>query len=157
MFADLQTTNIPEAHVAHPSYEWFLKALYWITLYHSDRTLKELLGKCTMRQSWYYIKKIRALKDPQIRWVRDDGGAGAFEPTVGIGSRLENGWRALAGPLYHGFVRARHEAFRRRIYSFSALNLPFRHGARKHKAVMEAACVIIQYDMANGRPLMLVE
>ena len=156
MFADLQTTNIPEAHVADPCYQCFLKALYWFTNYHSDRAMKELLGKRVLSRAWYYTKKIQALKDPQIGWVRPPA-ARALQPTAGIGFTLENGWRALASPLYHGFVRARHESFCSRIKLFSALDRPFRHGARKHKAVFEAVCVIVQYDMENGRPLWLVE
>jgi len=50
-------------------------------------------------------------------------------------------------------VGARHETFNKRIKSFKALDDRFRHGVAKHKVVFEAACVLVQYDMENGRPL----
>jgi len=60
-------------------------------------------------------------------------------------------------------VRARHESFNSRIKSFKVLDSRFRNrgGCRiglegvleTHKAAFEAVCVIVQYDMENGRPL----
>jgi len=51
-------------------------------------------------------------------------------------------------------VRARHENFNARIKNFSILEQRFRHGIPRHKAVLEAVCVLVQYDMENGHPLM---
>ena len=48
---------------------------------------------------------------------------------------------------------ARQESFNKRIKTFKVLDERFRHGFRKHKVVFEAACVLAQYDMENGRPL----
>ena len=50
-------------------------------------------------------------------------------------------------------AHARHEAFNGRLKSFKVLAEKFRHGQEKHKSVFEAVCVIVQYDMENGRPL----
>lgn len=53
-------------------------------------------------------------------------------------------------------VKARHETFNRRIKSFNILDNRFRSKTdrmQKHKSVMTAICVAVQYDMENGRPL----
>jgi len=50
-------------------------------------------------------------------------------------------------------VRARHENFNARIKNFFILEDRFRHGVKRHKTVMEAVCVLVQYDMENGYPL----
>lgn len=50
-------------------------------------------------------------------------------------------------------ARARHENFNARIKRFKILEDRFRHGVKRHKAVMEAVCVLVQYDMENGHPL----
>jgi hypothetical protein len=63
--------------------------------------------------------------------------------------------------------QARHETFNSRIKSFKILSSSFRHSHTlkgkdsvtvhdKHKAVFEAVCVILQYDMENGHPLFTV-
>jgi hypothetical protein len=51
-------------------------------------------------------------------------------------------------------VRARHESFNGRLKSFKILDERFRHGKPKHQMVFEAICVLCQYDMENGHPLM---
>ena len=56
---------------------------------------------------------------------------------------------------------ARHESFNSSIKKFKALEERFRHrgpkngprGINFHKAVFEAVCVIVQYEMDNGHPL----
>ena len=136
-----------------PSYEPFLLALHWWKAYQTDSEMKARFGQRAIRRSWYYTKKIRALKDPQIRWVLVDANAGPR----GTGVQLENGWKAVATPFYHAYHRNLHENFHHRIKSFEALNTPFRHGVVKHKVVFEAVCVVMQYDMENGRPLSLFE
>jgi len=50
-------------------------------------------------------------------------------------------------------VGARHETFNGRLKSFSVLDNRFRHDLVKHKVVFEAACVLVQHDLENGRPL----
>jgi hypothetical protein len=63
--------------------------------------------------------------------------------------------------------QARHETFNSRLKSFKILSTRFRHShnGRKqqgdtchdnHKAVFEAVCVLLQYDMENGHPLFAV-
>ncbi len=47
-------------------------------------------------------------------------------------------------------ARLRHETFNGRLKKFEALQNTFRHGAEKHKLVMEAVCVTVQYQMDNG-------
>ena len=52
-------------------------------------------------------------------------------------------------------VRARHENFNARIKNFRILAKCFCSNKKEsHKLAFEAACVLIQYDMENGRPLM---
>lgn len=54
-------------------------------------------------------------------------------------------------------AKARHETFNRRIKSFRILDTSFRSKTKdrltKHKTVLTACCVVVQYDMENGRPL----
>jgi hypothetical protein len=50
-------------------------------------------------------------------------------------------------------AKARHETFNGRLKFFSILEVRFRHGVRKHKAVFEAVCVLVQYELENGHPL----
>ncbi len=50
-------------------------------------------------------------------------------------------------------VRARHENFNARIKVFKILEERFRHGVKRHQAIVEAVCVLVQYDMENGHPL----
>ena len=48
---------------------------------------------------------------------------------------------------------ARHENFNGRIKNFAILAERFRHPLDLHRAVFEAICVLVQYDMENGHPL----
>jgi hypothetical protein len=50
-------------------------------------------------------------------------------------------------------AKARHETFNGRLKSFKILDERFRHGVPKHKAVFEACCVLVQYELQNGHPL----
>jgi hypothetical protein len=59
-------------------------------------------------------------------------------------------------PEVHNFksrARLRHETFNGRIQFFKILCDVFRHPGKKHKVVMEAVCVIVQYQMDNGSPI----
>ena len=56
-------------------------------------------------------------------------------------------------------AKARHETFNSRLKAFAILRDPFRSTVKrleKHKAAFEACCVIIQYEMDNGKPLFKV-
>lgn len=48
---------------------------------------------------------------------------------------------------------ARHETFNGRIKCFNSLENRWKHCISKHKSVMEAVCILVQYDMENGNPL----
>lgn len=50
-------------------------------------------------------------------------------------------------------VRARHESFNSRIKEFKTITERFRHDINKHKAVFEAVCILVQYDIETGRTL----
>ncbi|KAL7464384.1 hypothetical protein ACHAXS_004721 [Conticribra weissflogii] len=50
-------------------------------------------------------------------------------------------------------VKSRQEAFHTRLKSFNALKYGFRHDKKYHCMCVEAAAVMIQYDMENGHPL----
>ena len=54
-------------------------------------------------------------------------------------------------------VRARHESFFKRLKDFNILKLKFRgsyDNHEEHRMYFEACCVLVQYDMENGHPLM---
>jgi len=54
-------------------------------------------------------------------------------------------------------VRARHENFNARLKCFKILSETFCGSWGKkeeHKMVFEAICILVQYDMENGHPLM---
>jgi hypothetical protein len=54
-------------------------------------------------------------------------------------------------------MKARHEVFNRRIKSFNILKNCFRSKTKdrlkRHKSVLTAICVAVQYDLENGKPL----
>jgi hypothetical protein len=51
-------------------------------------------------------------------------------------------------------VRARHENFNARIKNYRILADRFRSDRSHHKIAFEAVCVLCQYDLENGHPLM---
>jgi hypothetical protein len=53
-------------------------------------------------------------------------------------------------------ARLRHETFNGRLKFFKVLSDTFRHGYDKHKFVVEAVAVIVQYQMDNGSPIYAV-
>lgn len=53
-------------------------------------------------------------------------------------------------------VRVRQETFNGRLKKYESLQQTFRHGELKHKDVLEAVCVIVQYQMDNGSELFAV-
>ena len=98
-----------------------------------------------------------------------------FISAKGVGPKLLPGQQAVADRAYSGpqvvvrnkfdtpevksfkkRIRAHHETFNGRIKSFNILKERFRHEVGQHKAVFEACCVIVQYDMETGHPLFRV-
>jgi hypothetical protein len=57
---------------------------------------------------------------------------------------------------FNSRTRARHESFNARIKNFSCLEERFRHGIDKHRICFKAICVIVQYQLENGSPLLIV-
>ena len=55
---------------------------------------------------------------------------------------------------FKNMVRACHETFNSRIKFFKVLDERFRHGLDKHKVCFEAVCVLTQYELGSGNPLM---
>jgi hypothetical protein len=53
-------------------------------------------------------------------------------------------------------AKARQETFNKRIKIFKILDERFRHSVKKHKAVFEAVCALVQYEMENGHPLFTI-
>jgi hypothetical protein len=53
-------------------------------------------------------------------------------------------------------ARLRHETFRGRLKFFNSLTHTFKHGFDKHRFVMEAVVVTVQYQMDNGSPIFAV-
>lgn len=98
---------------------------------------------------------------------------GMFKSDGGLEANLPAGKRALGDSAYRASSRtsvkdsldsrelkkfknralARHETFNGRIKCFSALENRWRHSLAKHKIVLEAVCILVQYDMENGFPL----
>jgi hypothetical protein len=54
---------------------------------------------------------------------------------------------------YKARLRCRHETFNGRIKFFRVLSDTFRHSTEHHKAVFQAVCVMVQYQMDHGSPL----
>jgi hypothetical protein len=50
-------------------------------------------------------------------------------------------------------ARLRQETFNGRLKNFRALKETYRHAQEKHRYVMEAVCVTVQYQMDNGSPI----
>jgi hypothetical protein len=73
---------------------------------------------------------------------------GMLSPPCALDSKELNNFKSRA--------RLRQETFNGRLKFFDALGQTFRHGIDKHKLVLEAVCVIVQYQMDNGRPLFAV-
>ena len=53
-------------------------------------------------------------------------------------------------------VRLRQETFNGWLKKYESLQQTFRHGRHKHKDVLEAVCVIVQYQMDNGSELFAI-
>jgi hypothetical protein len=115
---------------------------------------------------------------PDLKIFRSPGGLKSKIPDgkLATADRGYQGERALRLPnardteLATSFKKrsqARHETFNARLKGFKILSTRFRHShnGRKeqgvtchdnHKAVFEAVCVLLQYDMENGHPLFAV-
>jgi len=123
------------------------------------------------------------LHDDQLCWIHGPFKGGTpdvdiFTAEGGLREKLlASGKRAIADRGYSGHedvlairnqfdtdevrafkrrARARHEAFNSHLKTFCALKHPYRHGWKTHEAVFDAICVLLQYDMENGRPLFAI-
>jgi hypothetical protein len=119
-----------------------------------------------------------SIYDSNLIWVAGPYDASVHDLTIarqsGLVDAIPDGKRAIADSGYIGEpnkfatrnsedpegVRklkyralARHETFNQRIKRFACLSQMFRHNLDDHKAVFEAICVIVQYQMDNGEPL----
>lgn len=115
---------------------------------------------------------------PDITIFRSEGGLKSKLPE-GKYATADRGYRGEPqlripnvrdAPLVKEFKKrsqARHETFNARLKSFKILSTRFRHRHShrgnnsdtchdNHKAVFEAVCVLIQYDMENGHPLFAI-
>jgi hypothetical protein len=54
---------------------------------------------------------------------------------------------------FKSWARLRQETFNGRLKFFRALSDTFCHGMDNHKHTFEAVCVIVEYQMDNGREL----
>jgi hypothetical protein len=81
------------------------------------------------------------------RVIGDEG----YKGEVQISTR--NPFDSRAIKEFKSRVKARHETFNGRLKHFNILDECFRHGVPKHKAVFEAICVVVQYEMENGHPM----
>lgn len=118
------------------------------------------------------------LFESQIVWIRGPFKAGlsdshVFQQDGGLGDKIPDGKKIIADNGYQGLekvsapnpyddaavkrfkerARARHETVNSRIKNFRCVSETFRHGEEKHQIMFEAVCVIVQYDMENGKPL----
>ena len=53
-------------------------------------------------------------------------------------------------------ARACHETFNARVKNYKITDTRFRHDLKKHQQAFEAVCVIVQYQLENGSPLIKV-
>jgi hypothetical protein len=85
------------------------------------------------------------------RVIGDEGYKGELQ----ISTRNAQDTRAVKNLMNR--AKARQETFSKRINKiFKILDERFRHSVTKHKAVFEAVCVLVQYEMENGHPLFTI-
>jgi hypothetical protein len=90
---------------------------------------------------------------PGKKAIADQGYRGKDLVGPGLPVATSSSLDSIALPTFKGRKKARHESFNGRIKKFFCLAQKFRHPIGKHKAAFEAVCVIVQYQMENGRPL----
>lgn len=93
-------------------------------------------------------KSLKDLVPSQCRGIADRGYQGEPNFLSLPNSHDEPGLRK-----FKGRVRSRQETFNGRIKFFECLSGTFRHGIDKHQIVMDAVCLICQYQMDSGSPL----
>ena len=93
--------------------------------------------------------------EPLITKIPDGKMAVADKGYIGAGPKvcLHNPCDTEEVKAFKRRAGARHESFNKRLKTFKVLDQRFRHGFHKHKSIFLAACVLVQYDMENGRPL----
>lgn len=95
-----------------------------------------------------YQKSLKDLVPSQCRGIADRG----YQGESGVLS-LPNSQDVPDLRKFKGRVRSRQESYNGRIKFFECLSGTFRHGIEKHQIVIDAVCVICQYQMENGSPL----
>ena len=71
IFYDLQTTPIAEARVDNINFKYFMMTLNWLKGYKVESEYAFAFKVCedTVRKwTWFYTKRIQALKEAKIRW-----------------------------------------------------------------------------------------
>ena len=120
-----------------------------------------------------------AIHQQKLVWIRGPRRSGKYndntyfkEDPDGLLPKIPAGKKVIADSLYKNAVcsirnpldtpevrkfkqraRARHENFNGRLKNFSILAEKFCHGHQKHHWVFEAICVITQYEIEGGHPL----
>jgi DDE superfamily endonuclease len=138
----------------------------WYSHKHHGPGLTYLIGIATKTQRVVWIDGPHPASTHDVTIFRRQGGLGdqVKEGTRGIGDSAFSGEPekiAISHPGERDDVakmkarlKARHETFNARIKSFNILSGQFRHDIVHHGMAFEAVCVLVQYDMQNGNPLM---
>jgi DDE superfamily endonuclease len=122
-----------------------------------------------------------AIKSNRLVWINGPFPASQHDITIfrgndtpGLIDQIPNGKRAIGDSGYRGEpskvaitrdgdsaevkkykarVKSRHETFNARLKGFGVLDQAFRHSLDQHKMAFEAVCILVQYDIENGRGL----
>ena len=110
------------------------------------------------QNDWVVFTKENGLKDKIPEGKKVVGDKIYRHDRTKVGADNEHDDRQVA--KFKQRVKARHESGNCRIKSFGIIEGNFRSTGKdrlaKHKAVFEACCVLVQYEMENGRPLFKV-
>ncbi len=99
------------------------------------------------------VESLKQVMPPGKRAITDGGYRGEMNDHTAPPSNKDS--REVK--KFKNRVRARHENFNARIKAFKILSETFRsvlEKKKKHKTVFEAVCIVVQYDLENGHPLM---
>jgi hypothetical protein len=121
-----------------------------------------------------------AIKSQRLIWLDGPHPASKHDVTIfrrvgGLGEKVAEGKRGIADSAFSGEpnkiaishpgdhpdvkkmkgrLKVRHKTFNSRNKSFNVLANTFRHEIEFHGPVDEALCILVQYDMQNGHPLL---
>jgi DDE superfamily endonuclease len=116
----------------------------------------------------------------QLLWVNGPFEAGMTDLQIarqpgGILEKIPDGRKAIADKAYRGEptkfstpnihdslntakvkgrARARHETFNKLLKDYQILRQEFRNDIGKHKTAFEAVCILVQYGIEHGKPLL---